>query len=231
MKRVTCKVVSVEPILDDIFNIELKPESPQTFIAGQYLQMVMAEDDKRPFSIASSPEQTDLIELHIGAPETNSYARQVIEKLQHSGEVEIELPFGKAGYRVDSALPLLLMVGGTGFAYAKSIVEHIIDTEQDRKIYLYWGGRNMGGLYLNELAYQWQELDRVHFVPVLEHAVPQWTGKRGLVHEAVLEDFEDMSGLEVYIAGRFEMAALAREAFTARGLPAEQLHGDAYEFI
>ncbi|WP_427982016.1 NAD(P)H-flavin reductase [Agarivorans sp.] len=231
MKRITCKVASVSPILDDIFNVELQPEQSQDFVAGQYLQIVMAEDDKRPFSLASSPEQSELFELHIGAPENNAYARQVIEKLKNSGEIEVEMPFGHAGLDETSQRPILIMVGGTGFSYAKSIIEHIIDTEQDREVYLYWGGRNLGGLYLHELAYQWAELDRVKFVPVLENAVSQWTGKRGLVHQAVLEDFADMSHLEVYIAGRFEMADVARTAFTQQGLPLAQLHGDAYEFI
>ncbi|WP_163130156.1 NAD(P)H-flavin reductase [Agarivorans sp. Alg241-V36] len=231
MKRISCKVASVSPILDDIFNVELQPQESQSFVAGQYLQIVMAEDDKRPFSLASSPEQGDVLELHIGAPEGNPYARQVIDKLKKSGEIEVEMPFGNAGFDETSQRPILIMVGGTGFSYAKSIIEHIVDTEQDREIYLYWGGRNLGGLYLHELAYQWEELDQVKFVPVLEQAMPQWTGKKGLVHEAVLEDFADMSGLEVYIAGRFEMADVARTAFTKQGLPIEQLHGDAYEFI
>ncbi|WP_432455450.1 MULTISPECIES: NAD(P)H-flavin reductase [unclassified Agarivorans] len=231
MKRISCKVASVAPILDDIFNVELHPEESQSFIAGQYLQIVMAEDDKRPFSLASSPEQSEVYELHIGAPEGNPYARQVIDKLKSSGEIEIEMPFGHAGFDDNCQRPVLIMVGGTGFSYAKSIIEHLIDSEQERQIYLYWGGRNLGGLYLHELAYQWAELDQVTFVPVLEHAVPQWTGKKGLVHQAVLEDFSDMSNLEVYIAGRFEMADVARSAFVEQGLPLAQLHGDAYEFI
>lgn len=231
MKRTTCKIKSVSSILDDIFNVELEPAQARDFEAGQYLQIVMAEDDKRPFSIASSPQNPDLLELHIGAPQNNNYALQVIERLQSSNEIDIEMPFGKASFDDKSTRDVLIMVGGTGFSYAKSIIEHIIDSEQDRKVYLYWGGRNLGGLYLHELAYQWEELGSVVFVPVLENAVPQWTGKRGLVHEAVLEDFADMSQLDVYVAGRFEMAGVARDAFVKAGLNTEHLYGDAYEFI
>jgi aquacobalamin reductase/NAD(P)H-flavin reductase len=207
------------------------PETPRDFVAGQYLQVVMADDDKRPFSIASSPDVPDKLELQIGAPEGNAYARQVIERLQNQSTIEIELPFGRAGIDVQSTRDILIMVGGTGFAYAKSIIEYLVEHPPKGKVYLYWGGRNLGGLYLHELAYHWHEQGIVEFVPVIEQAVPQWEGRLGLVHEAVLDDFEDMSGFDVYVAGRFEMAGTARDAFAKRGLPLSQLHGDAYEFI
>lgn len=231
MKRITCQIQSINQILDDIYYVQLLPEQPQSFVAGQYLQVVMAEDDKRPFSIASSPHEAHHLELQIGAPNGNAYASQVIERLTSNREVEVELPFGKAGFDEATQRDILIMVGGTGFAYAKSIIEYLIENPPKGKVYLYWGGRNLGGLYLHELAYHWHEQGIIEFAPVIEQQVPQWEGRLGLVHEAVLADFEDMSELEVYVAGRFEMAGVARDAFTKRGLPLAQLHGDAYEFI
>ena len=52
MQIIRCKVEKIEPLTDTIKRIVLIPDSPLNFVAGQYLQIVMAEDDKRPFSIA-----------------------------------------------------------------------------------------------------------------------------------------------------------------------------------
>ncbi|MFM2486036.1 NAD(P)H-flavin reductase [Celerinatantimonas yamalensis] len=230
MKRMSCQVELLSPILDDVYNVVLTPDQNVDFTAGQYLQVVMADDDKRPFSIANAPGQHTL-ELHIGAPANNGYAGQVIERLHSQPSIDVELPFGRA--TIDKVPPrdVLVMVGGTGFSYAKSLIEYLNQIPHQQRVYLYWGGRNLGGLYLFELAQQWHDDKKIEFVPVIEQSIAHWQGKIGLVHEAVLADFPSMSELDVYIAGRFEMAAVARDAFVAQGLPLSQLHADAYEFI
>ena len=49
---------------------------------------------------------------------------------------------------------------------------------------------------------------------------------------AVLDDFGSLAGKDIYIAGRFEMAKIARERFCReRGADAGRLFGDAFEFI
>ena len=61
----------------------------------------MGEKDKRHFSIANAP-LSDLIELHIGATPENSYAMQVIEKMQLDGEILAEVGNGEAYLRENS---------------------------------------------------------------------------------------------------------------------------------
>jgi NAD(P)H-flavin reductase len=76
-------------------------------------------------------------------------------------------------------------------------------------------------LYMAELAEQWQrEHANFHFVPVLSHAEPEdaWTGRVGLVHEAMLADFPDMKGFEVYVCGSVKMVEAAVPAFIGHGM-------------
>ncbi|MFM2480726.1 NAD(P)H-flavin reductase [Celerinatantimonas sp. YJH-8] len=230
MKRMNCQVEMISQILDDIYSVSLTPDQPVEFAAGQYLQVVMAGDDKRPFSIASTSSAKRL-ELHIGAPAGNDYALQVVERLKQQGHIEVELPFGEAGISKAPERDVLILVGGTGFSYAKSLVEYLASIPHQQQVFLYWGGRNLGGLYLYELAQKWHAQGVVKFVPVVEQSFPEWQGKVGLVHQAVLDDFTSLADVDVYVAGRFEMAAVARDAFISRGLPLDQLHGDAYKFI
>ena len=229
MLRIKCEVTVLEPYTDTVFNVKLKPEQRVEFQAGQYLMVVMAEDDKRPFSIASNPTNNDILELHIGASEQNSYAMQVVERLK-TGSIEVELAAGHAGLREDSQRPLVLIAGGTGFSYTKSILERAVEVSS-RPIALYWGAREESHLYALPLAQALAaQYPQVSFIPVVESASAGWQGKIGQVHKIVMDDVSDLANSDIYIAGRFEMAAAARADFADIGVT-EHLYGDAFEFI
>jgi CDP-4-dehydro-6-deoxyglucose reductase len=52
-----------------------------------------------------------------------------------------------------------------------------------------------------------------------------------LVHQAVIADFADLSGLQVYACGAPAMIDAARRDFaTLRGLPEEEFFADAFTF-
>ncbi|GAL38070.1 NAD(P)H-flavin reductase [Vibrio maritimus] len=235
---INCKVKSIEPLAANTYQILLHPEQPVGFKAGQYLMVVMGEADKRPFSIASSPcRHEGEIELHIGAAEHNAYALEVVESMKHAlevgGDIQIDAPHGEAWIREDSQRPILLIAGGTGFSYVRSILDHCISQNIAQPIYLYWGGRDEAQLYAKqELADIANAHERIQFIPVIEETLAEWTGKQGNVLQAVSDDFDSLADFDIYIAGRFEMAGAAREQFTQnKQAKSEHMYGDAYAFI
>ena len=136
--------------------------------------------------------------------------------------------------REDSTRPVVLVAGGTGFAPIKAIVEHAAHTGTTRPLTLYWGSRDRAGLYLDELAGAWQTtIPGFTYIPVLSDAQPgdAWDGRTGLVHQAVLDDFADLSGHEVYACGAPAMIDAARSSFIGtRGLSEEHFFADAFTF-
>lgn len=235
---IKCKVKSIEPLAANTYQILLHPEQPVSFKAGQYLMVVMGEADKRPFSIASSPcRHEGEIELHIGAAEHNAYAIEVVESMKQAlasgGDITIDAPHGEAWIREDSQRSILLIAGGTGFSYVRSILDHCISQSIEQPIYLYWGGRDEAQLYAKqELVEIAAAHAHIEFIPVIEDALPQWTGKKGNVLQAVSEDFESLADFDIYIAGRFEMAGAAREQFTQnKQAKSDHMFADAYAFI
>lgn len=235
---IQCKVKSIKPLASNTYQILLHPETPVAFKAGQYLMVVMGEKDKRPFSIASSPcRHEGELELHIGAAEHNAYALEVVEAMQNAlvtgSQIEIDAPHGDAWLKEDSERPLLLIAGGTGFSYVRSILDHCIAQNRQSAIYLYWGARDESQLYakseLSDIAAKYQN---VHFVPVIEDVDADWQGKVGNVLQAVNSDFESLQEFDIYIAGRFEMAGAAREQFVQQKKAIrERMFADAYAFI
>lgn len=231
MSDTKCAVIAIDPLTTVISRVVLKPQSPIAFKAGQYLQVVMGQDDRRPFSIASVPA-ADMIELHIGAEPGNQYAIEVLERMQQQGEIWVEAGKGNAWFRQGLPKPVILLAGGTGFSYTYSILQQLLADDFQQPLFLYWGTRQQEDLYAFK---QLQQLQAKHanftFVAVVEQAKAGWQGKTGLVHNAVLQDFVSLEPYQVYVAGRFEMAGVVRQAFSERGLQADNLFGDAYEFI
>jgi CDP-4-dehydro-6-deoxyglucose reductase len=96
---------------------------------------------------------------------------------------------------------------------------------------LYWGVRSRKDLYLAELPAQWaREHANFSFVPVLSDPRPedQWQGRTGLVHEAIVQDFPDLAGYQLYACGSVGMVEAAHPAFAARGLAQEDCFSDAF---
>lgn len=235
MKTISCQIVSLTSLTAHVFKVLLKPTEKVDFIAGQYLNFVMSDEDKRPFSIASSPN-SDLIELQIGAFVADSYPMQVIERIQSAQaedkSITIEIPAGKAQLRTESERPLLLLAGGTGFSYIKSMFEYLAEQNSQRHIMVYWGLRELAAAYeLEETAAIIAKLPHANFIPVIENENEKWQGKTGLVHQAVMHDIISLEPYDIYLAGRFEMVGAIRSDFVEHGALLEHMYADAFAFI
>lgn len=232
IETLACKVLAISNLTDDVYRIVLKPAERCHFNAGQYICVVMGTTDMRPFSIASSPSENEVIELHVGATPENPYAWEVLEQARQKEALTITHPQGEAGYRADGDHELVLIAGGTGFSYTWSIAQAHLESKDSRRILFYWGARQLSDLYLYSQLKALAENDsRFDFRPVLELPPEDWSGRTGWVHKSVLKDFDSLKGVDVYIAGRFEMVKNARDDFYLHQLPASQLFGDALSFI
>ena len=233
MTTLSCKVTSVEAITDTVYRVRLLPEAKFSFQAGQYLMVVMDERDKRPFSMASTPSDHEFIELHIGASEINLYAMAVMDRILKEKEIVVDIPHGDAWLRDDEDRPLILIAGGTGFSYVRSILLTALARNPQREIAIYWGGREDKHLYdLSEL----EALSIVHpnlrVEAVVEQPEAGWRGRTGTVLTAVMQDYGTLAGHDIYIAGRFEMAKIARDLFcNERSAQVDRMFGDAFSFI
>jgi aquacobalamin reductase/NAD(P)H-flavin reductase len=235
MKTISCQIVSLTSLTAHVFKVLLKPTEKVDFIAGQYLNFVMSDEDKRPFSIASSPN-SDLIELQIGAFVADSYPMQVIERIKSSQAentpITVEMAAGNAQLRTESDRPLLLLAGGTGFSYIKSMFEYLAEQNSQRHIMVYWGVRELAAAYeLEETAAIIAKLPHANFIPVIENASDAWHGKTGLVHQAVMDDIVSLEPYDIYLAGRFEMVGAIRGDFVEHGALLEHMYADAFAFI
>ncbi len=236
MQLLQADVVSISPLTEFVFKVELKPKNEVKFEAGQYLQLVLDEKDKRAFSIASRPSQTQLLELHIGASEADSYAMQALAHLrkhkENNTQVTLEVGLGTSQLRTDSDNPIILLAGGTGFSYVKSMADHLAETGCDRPVLFYWGVKEESALYANAEMQAWAKSNaKFNFIPVVEQATDSWQGHTGFVHNAVMQDIVSLEPYDIYMAGRFDMMGPVRDDFIQHGAIRENMYADAFAFI
>ncbi|MEO2215733.1 NAD(P)H-flavin reductase [Chromobacterium vaccinii] len=229
MGSVNCRVSSIRQLNEEMFEVKIQPETWFAFTAGQYLRVLSPDGLSRYYSIASPPWQRSCIELHI-ARSVNRQQLSMVDQLHRSGFCSVSPPQGLAGFRNDQCRPLLLMAGGSGYSYIRAILLAALADSRERPIYLYWGTRTRDQLYgvaeLDELKARYR---RLSITLVLESPEPGWTGAAGHLLEHVMADFSDLSGFDIYIAGRPEMALSARDRFCAgRSANEQRIFSDAW---
>lgn len=233
-RMLPCRVESLTRAAADvmIMRLQLPAGERLQFLAGQYLDILLKDGKRRSFSLANPPHADVFLELHLRQMAPGGFTEQVFTRMKQRDILRFEGPLGTFFLREDSDKPIIFVASGTGFAPIKAIIEHAFHLESRRPMTLYWGGRTLPDLYMADLAGRWQtEHEHFSFIPVLSEAPPEsrWPGRTGLVHQAVLEDFDDLSGHQVYVCGNPLMVEAARRDFTAlRGLPAEELYSDPF---
>ncbi|MDR0564880.1 MAG: CDP-6-deoxy-delta-3,4-glucoseen reductase [Azoarcus sp.] len=235
-KQFPCRVNHLERLAGDVMRVMLQLPASETFAfrAGQYIDILLDNGLRRSFSIANAPSVKSELELHIRLIPGGHFTPTVFDGMKPRDILRVEGPFGTFWLREESLKPIVMLAGGTGFAPLKALVEHAIHLGVKRPVTLYWGARSPDGLYLHKLAQSWQSsLPHFRYIPVISESRQNdgWTGQRGLVHEAVLADFADLSQHEVYACGAPPMIEAARNSFTQqRGLPPEEFFSDAFTF-
>jgi CDP-4-dehydro-6-deoxyglucose reductase len=238
IRKMPARVMGLDKAADDVMvvKLQLPAADPFRYYAGQYLEFIMRDGRRRSYSMACPPTQDNLVELHIRHMPGGAFTDHVFgagDTQMKLREIQrVEGPFGSFFLREDSDKPIVFLASGTGFAPIKAIIERMIASGSTRKSVLYWGGRRPADLYMSAMAEQWAEtLPWFSFVPVISDALPEdgWTGRGGFVHQAVLQDFADMSGVQVYACGAPVMVESARRDFAGQaGLPEDEFYADAF---
>jgi CDP-4-dehydro-6-deoxyglucose reductase len=236
-RKMPSRVTSIERPAPDVAVVRLQLPTNEVFRyrAGQYVEFILSDGSRRSYSMANAPHTQEAapgIELHIRHMPGGKFTDHVFGAMQAREILRLEGPFGSFVLREDSDKPIVLLASGTGFAPIKAIIEQLEFTASQRPAVLYWGCRNRADLYLHDWAAQAAaRLPWLRYVPVLSESRPEdgWSGRTGLVHQAVMADLPDLAGHQVYACGAPVMVDSAQRDFVAlRGLPTDEFFADAF---
>ena len=237
IKKMPARISELDRLNDDVIKLRLQLPANETFQyrAGQYVEFLLRDGDRRSYSMANAPHtqgEQPGVELHLRHMPGGKFTDQVFGSMKVRDIVRIEGPYGSFFLREDSDAPMVWVASGTGFAPIKALLEHMMFRDIKRPTTLYWGGRRPHDLYLHDWVEQTvAQLPHVRYIPVVSDATAEdaWQGRTGFVHRAVLEDFADLSGYQVYACGAPIVVDSARHDFVQqRGLPEEAFFADSF---
>jgi len=225
---IPCRVERLEKPAPDVAVIGLRLPMNENFhfLAGQYIDLLLKDGKRRSYSLATRPDPGGVtaLEIHVRHTPGGLFTDHAFSKLKVRDLLRFEGPLGSFYLREDSDKPIVMLASGTGFAPIKAICEHAREKKIGRPITLYWGCRLKRDLYQLDVAQSWPH---VKFIPVLSDE--KWEGRMGFVHRAVMEDFPDLSGHQVYACGAPIVVESARRDFSAQcKLPPDEFFADSF---
>ena len=234
IRRMPVRIESIDLAAPDVAIVSLKLPARERlqFLAGQYVDILMKDGARRSFSLATAPHDDGPLQLHIRHMPGGAFTEHLFRDLPSKEILRIEGPHGAFYLREQSDKPMIFVAGGTGFAPIKGVLEHAFHLGVTREMVLYRGARSRRDLYLASLPQDWvHSYPEFRYVPVLSEPLPSdhWDGRVGLVHQAVLDDYPDLSRHQVYACGAPAMIDAARRDFRERcGLPEEEFFADSF---
>lgn len=234
VKTMPCRVQKMERPAPDVMVLSLKLPANERlqFLAGQYIDILLKDQKPRSFSLANAPHDDEFLELHIRNIAGGAFTKHVFETMKERDILRFKGPLGTFFLREESDKPIIFVASGTGFAPIKAIIEHALFIGVKRAMHFYWGARKLADLYMLDKAREWESRG-IRFTPVLSEPAPEdaWQGRTGFVHQAVLDDYSDLSAYEVYVCGAPVVVEAAQRDFTTqRKLPNDAIFSDAFTF-
>jgi CDP-4-dehydro-6-deoxyglucose reductase len=239
VKRLPCRIERAERWSHDVMSVYLRLPAAERFEfkPGQYIDILLSGGRRRSFSIASPPHDSCLLELHVRRAPGGEFTEQLFTGGISNALLTIEGPLGHFIYRPPTRLssgkdaPMLLVGGGTGLAPLMSMLRHVIENGLRREMWLYWGVRNERDLYARaSLEQMTRRCADLRYLAVLSEPSAQWHGRRGMVHQSVLGDIEQLERYDVYASGPPAMIEAVRSEFMRRGVAAARLSFDSFDY-
>ena len=231
VQMLVSRVLTKERISSDVvvLKLMLAPGSAFTYRPGQYLDITLPNGVTRSYSMAARQPENNALELHIRLVPAGEATPFIFDELALRKMVTVTGPYGSF-YLRESAAPLVMLASGTGFAPVKALMEQLIADGIERPVTLYWGGRRADDLYMSDLCTDWAgRFPWFRYIPVVSDATDGWHGRSGFVHQAVIDDYPDLSAHDVYACGAPVVVESARRDFTERcGLSPANFYADAF---
>jgi CDP-4-dehydro-6-deoxyglucose reductase len=229
LRELNCQLLECTEVGGDVFRVRLRTPAGKLprYHAGQYLLVQREDGEYSAFSLASAPHSGRELELHVLAREDS--ASELLAFLRRQGFAKVQLPFGDTHLAELPAGPLVLIAAGTGMAQMHSLIEHCRAAGFQHPVHLYWGVRHAEDFYQLPHWADWQQTPGLYLHRVVSEQ-GEWSGRCGLLHEAVCEDFADLKALHVYASGSPAMVYGTLDALVEAGMDAHQMRADVFAY-
>ena len=203
------------------------------FQPGQFVTLDLPIHEQRnkrwrSYSIASWPNNTNIIELIIVFTGHGAGTQYLFNEVHEGSELTLRGPQGVFVLPAIIDKDLFLICTGTGIAPFRSMVHHIKNHNIAHKhIHILFGCRTQQDLlYYDEMKTLEKEMLHFHYIPTLSRE--QWQGKTGYVHALYEELSMNKLNAQFFLCGWKNMIDEARQKLQQLGYDKKQIHFELY---
>ncbi len=233
---------TVIKIIDETFStrrfwIQVNEVEAFNFKPGQFVTLDLPIHEKknkrwRSYSIASEPDDSNVIELVIVLLEGGAGTTYLFEQVKEGSELLLRGPQGVFILPEHLDRDIFLICTGTGIAPFRSMVHHINRYNIPHKnLYLIFGCRKVNDcLYGQELKGLERDLENYYYLPTFSREADENDlVKKGYVH-SVYEDLlrDEKKPSYFYLCGWKNMIDEAKQRILAMGYDKKDIHLELY---
>lgn len=230
--QIPVKVIANEAVSNDTRRVDLLlPQwASATWLAGQYLDVILDDGGRRSFSIANAEPVDGTIQLYIKRVDGGVFTGYVFEHLTLNTIWVVELPFG-AFVVHDSERPIVLLAGSSGIAPVLAMLAKLAADNCNRHVHVYWGQRFASDFYASDQIDEWvSKSPTMSYTPVVSQADDSWQGSIGYVQDIAVETLTDLADFDIYISGSPNLVSAAVEKCLAAGAQEAHIFQDIFSF-
>lgn len=230
------EVVAVTPVAAKTWQLEIRPRHGEVmrYEAGQFVWLRVGGNpwspDEHPFSIASAPADRTKLSFIIKA--FGDFTSR-LGGIAPGAKAYVDGPYGHLTLAHHKAEGVALLAGGVGIAPLLGILRQMQASHDRRPAILVYGNRSRAQIVLaDELAALTASLN-LKVVHVLSEPDAEWTGRRGLLDEALLRELFGFDGAERWcylLCGPQAMMESCEGSLLGLGIPARQIVSERFYY-
>ena len=188
------------------------------------------EGDKRSFSLASAPYESDLI---VATRMRDTAFKRSLETIPLGTEFVLDAPWGELTLHEDTSIPAVFLTGGIGITPVRSIVLQATRDKLNQKLVLFYANRRPeDAAFLDELKQAEKENPNFTLVATMTKMAGSsrpWQGETGLIDQAMLtRHLKDITVPIYYISGPPEMVDAMQKMLSSAGVKSGNVRAEEF---
>ena len=209
---------------------------PFTYQPGQFLNLAFGIGGARmirSYSISSSPNERDYLELTIKREERGAVSRHINDLLNVGDIIEAGGPVGTFTFTGAEANSIVLISAGVGITPTMSTARYLTEQSWLGDIFFVHACRTMTDFIFREpIAALKKRNPKLHVAVMLSKAGPEWTGPRGRVtKEFLMATVPDLAARRVHICGPVPMMDATKMILREIGVSPENVKTEQFGAI
>jgi ferredoxin-NADP reductase len=237
MPEYTPELIKTNEVAEGTLAFALKKPAGFNFKAGQSIDLTLlnpaetdAEGNTRTFSIASAPEEDELL---LATRLRDTAFKRILRNMQPGTKLKLDGPMGSFNLHKNASKPAVFLAGGIGITPFLSMIREAARQKDPHQIYLFYSNRRPeDAAFMDELDAAQKRNPNFHLVATMaemDKSKKSWNGERGFIDAAMLQrHLAQLNGPIYYVAGPPAMVAAMNEMLVKAGVDEDDVRAEDF---